>query len=70
MPESLGSLKQHPQSAGVLYNWNLLNEVMKTVGFEIDSETKTAIVSGEWEALEAVLAELKTLYDSSEEQLS
>ena len=45
-------------------------QVMKTVGFEIDSETKTAIVSGEWEALEVVLAELKTIYESAEEQLS
>ena len=27
VPESLNSLKHNPQSAGQLYNWNLLNEV-------------------------------------------
>lgn len=27
-PESLASLKHNPQSAGQLYNWNLLNEVV------------------------------------------
>lgn len=55
---TLDSLKEFSTPTARLYNWGILQEAYKNIGFEISRETKSQIVAGEKGAVEKVMKDL------------
>lgn len=58
---TLDSLKEFSTPTARLYNWNILQEAYKNIGFEISKETKSQIVAGEKGAVEKLTKDLYNL---------
>jgi hypothetical protein len=62
IPNTLTHLKTTNHTAAMLYNWNILNDSLKKMGFEIDSETKNMVINGDRAHLNMVLRNLQVFY--------
>lgn len=60
-PKTLDNLKDQNTPAARLYNWNVLYENMKQLGFTLDQDLKSLLVSGDVQIINEFL---KDIYES------
>ena len=59
------ALKNHSTPSDRLYNWSLLSEVLKSLGFNLDLEVKRLIVTGDTPILNEFLKQLHQFFNES-----
>jgi CH-like domain in sperm protein len=57
-PKTLDNLKEQSTPAARLYNWNVLYENMKHLGFALDPDLKSLLVSGDVQIINEFLKEI------------